>query len=68
MSQKCLLSFSFFLYEICTPNTLIHSLVRSKYFIPHSATLTIFRTPTAAISQLVGSGEVQRETEKRIKR
>ena len=44
------------LYEICTPNTLMHSLVRYRHFIPQSATVTLFRTPIPAISHLVKLG------------
>ena len=48
--HKNFFSLEGFLYVICTPNTLIHSLVRSKHFIQQSATLTLFRTPIPAIS------------------
>ena len=34
----------------------MHSLLRSKHFIPQKATLTLFRTPIPAISHLVKLG------------
>ena len=60
-------SWSFLLYEICTPYTLIHSLVRSRYFIPESATLTLFRKPNPAISHLVKLGRSPEKLEKHRK-
>ena len=61
VSQKLLLSWSFLLYEICTPDTLIHSLLTSKDFIPQSGTLTLSRTPIPAIPHLMKLGKRNRK-------
>ena len=67
VSQKFLSSCSFLLYEIYTPNILIHSLVRSRHFMPQSATLTLFRMPIPAISHLVKLGQSPEKLEKHFK-
>ena len=52
---------------ICTLNTLIHFVLRSRHFIPQSATLTLFRTPIPAISDLVKLGRSLEKPENKFK-
>ena len=52
---------------ICTLNTLIHFVLRSRHFIPQSATLNLFRTPIPAISDLVKLGRSLEKPENKFK-
>ena len=56
IKQKFLSTFNFSLHEKCVSNTLMKSKTKSTHCIPKTATLTPFRTPIPAISDLLKFG------------